>query len=143
VLNRNFESGLGFAKALVKRDNAIVFAGARDLTRVTELEALAKEFPGKLHIVKIVSADEATNKAVVEEIKAKVGRLDVVIANAGQIKRNKLVKNIRADNRYQGIARSKRTALETPTQDMREHFEVCFKQRMLLLASWKLKILIV
>jgi NADP-dependent 3-hydroxy acid dehydrogenase YdfG len=61
-----------------------VFAGARDPTRVTELEALAKEFPGKLYIVKLVSAEEDTNKAVVEEIKAKAGRLDVVIANAGQ-----------------------------------------------------------
>jgi NADP-dependent 3-hydroxy acid dehydrogenase YdfG len=61
-----------------------VFAGARDLTRVAELETLAKEFPRKLHIVKLVSADEDTNKAAVEEIKAKAGRLDVVIANAGQ-----------------------------------------------------------
>jgi NADP-dependent 3-hydroxy acid dehydrogenase YdfG len=61
-----------------------VFAGARDLTRVAELEDLAKEFPGKLHIVKLISADEDTNKAAAEEIKAKAGRLDIVIANAGQ-----------------------------------------------------------
>jgi NAD(P)-dependent dehydrogenase (short-subunit alcohol dehydrogenase family) len=75
--------GLGLVKALVGRDNIIVFAGVRDLSRATELEALAKEFAGKLHIIKLVSADEAGNRAAIEEIKAKAGRLDVVIANAG------------------------------------------------------------
>lgn len=90
----------------MKRDNVIVFAGARDLTQVVELEALAKEFPQKLHIVKLISADETSNKAAVEEIRTKTGRLDVVIANAGIAKAMHLL------------------ALETPGQAMRDHFEV-------------------
>jgi short-subunit dehydrogenase involved in D-alanine esterification of teichoic acids len=75
--------GFGLVKALVKRNSTIVFAGVRDLTRATELEALAKESSGKLYIVKLISADEVSNTAAIEEIKAKTGRLDVVIANAG------------------------------------------------------------
>jgi NAD(P)-dependent dehydrogenase (short-subunit alcohol dehydrogenase family) len=76
--------GFAFVQALVQRDNVIVFAGARDPFRADELKALVQEHPGKLHIVKLVSADEAGNKAAVEEIKEKAGRLDVVIANAGK-----------------------------------------------------------
>jgi NADP-dependent 3-hydroxy acid dehydrogenase YdfG len=60
-----------------------VFAGTRDSSRTTELEILATKFLGKLHIVNIVAADESGNKAAIEEIKDKAGRLDVVIANAG------------------------------------------------------------
>jgi NAD(P)-dependent dehydrogenase (short-subunit alcohol dehydrogenase family) len=72
-------------RALLQRDNVIVFAGARSPSSATELQALTKEFPDKLHIVKLISADEAGNRAAVEEVKAKAGRLDVVIANAGAI----------------------------------------------------------
>jgi hypothetical protein len=64
--------GFGLVKALVGRDNIIVFAGVRDLSRATELEALTKEFSGKLHIIKLVSADEAGNRAAIGEIKAKL-----------------------------------------------------------------------
>jgi NADP-dependent 3-hydroxy acid dehydrogenase YdfG len=48
-----------------------------------ELQALAKAHPGKLHLIKLTSADEADNFAAVEQIKQIAGRLDVVIANAG------------------------------------------------------------
>lgn len=97
--------GLGFVKVLLRRDNVIIFAGARNPSSATELQALAKEFPEKLHIVKLNSADEAGNKAAVEEVKAKAGRLDVVIANAGI-------------NKYYGLG------LETPAQEMKDHYEV-------------------
>jgi NAD(P)-dependent dehydrogenase (short-subunit alcohol dehydrogenase family) len=76
--------GLGFVKALSKRENTVVFAGARDPSRATELKELASAYPGKIHIVKLVSGDEAGNKAALEEVKNIAGRLDVVIANAGK-----------------------------------------------------------
>jgi NADP-dependent 3-hydroxy acid dehydrogenase YdfG len=44
-----------------------------------------KEHSGKLHIIKLISADEANNRVAVQEIKKIAGRLDVVIANAGAI----------------------------------------------------------
>jgi NAD(P)-dependent dehydrogenase (short-subunit alcohol dehydrogenase family) len=61
----------------------IVFAGARRPDASDELLALSKEHSGKLHIIKLTSADEADNRAAVQEIKKTAGRLDVVIANAG------------------------------------------------------------
>jgi NAD(P)-dependent dehydrogenase (short-subunit alcohol dehydrogenase family) len=78
--------GLGFIQHLVARENVVVFAGARDPTSATALNTLAKEHHGKLHVIKLVSADEANNRAAVEEIKRIAGRLDVVIANAGVIR---------------------------------------------------------
>jgi NADP-dependent 3-hydroxy acid dehydrogenase YdfG len=68
---------------LAHRDNAIVFAGARNPAAATDLQALVKEFPGKVHVVKLTSCDKEENVAAVEEIRAIAGRLDVVIANAG------------------------------------------------------------
>jgi NADP-dependent 3-hydroxy acid dehydrogenase YdfG len=76
-------TGLGFVKQLVKRDDILVFAGVRDPTRATELQALTKEYPGKLHTLKLASSDEAGNRTAIEEIKTRVGRLDVITANAG------------------------------------------------------------
>jgi NADP-dependent 3-hydroxy acid dehydrogenase YdfG len=61
----------------------VVFAGARQPDAASDLHALAKEYPGKLHIVKLTSADEADNRAAIDEIKKIAGRLDVVVANAG------------------------------------------------------------
>jgi NADP-dependent 3-hydroxy acid dehydrogenase YdfG len=63
----------------------IVFAGARRPDASDELLSLSNEHPGKLHIIKLTSADEADNRAAVQEIKKTAGRLDVVIANAGAI----------------------------------------------------------
>jgi NAD(P)-dependent dehydrogenase (short-subunit alcohol dehydrogenase family) len=75
--------GLGFVKVLLQRD-AVVFAGARNPSAAIELHELAKTNPEKLHILKLTSADEADNHAAIEDIKRIAGRLDVVIANAGQ-----------------------------------------------------------
>jgi NAD(P)-dependent dehydrogenase (short-subunit alcohol dehydrogenase family) len=82
----NLLAGFAFVQQLVKRNKVVVFAGIRDPFRSTGLQELSKQFPKKLHIVKVklVSADEAGNRKAVEEIKAKTGRLDVVITNAGK-----------------------------------------------------------
>jgi NAD(P)-dependent dehydrogenase (short-subunit alcohol dehydrogenase family) len=68
---------------LIERADVVVFAGAREPGSATELQALAKAHPAKLHVVKLTSADEADNRAAAAEIKRVAGRLDVVIANAG------------------------------------------------------------
>ncbi|KAL1752455.1 hypothetical protein FB107DRAFT_219900 [Schizophyllum commune] len=75
--------GLGLAKQIAARPDAILFAGARDPDRATDLHALAAAHPGRVHVLKLVSADQANNAAAAEEIKRVAGRLDVVIANAG------------------------------------------------------------
>jgi NAD(P)-dependent dehydrogenase (short-subunit alcohol dehydrogenase family) len=79
-------SGLGFVTALARRENVIVFAGARDPSTASALHELQEEHPGKVFLLKLISADEAGNRAAIQEIKEKAGRLDVVIANAGKSK---------------------------------------------------------
>lgn len=76
-------TGLGIVTELAGHDNTIVFAGARNPDAAKDLHALVEKHPGKVHIVKLISADRAGNDVAVEEIKATAGRLDVVIANAG------------------------------------------------------------
>jgi NAD(P)-dependent dehydrogenase (short-subunit alcohol dehydrogenase family) len=68
---------------LIERADVVVCAGAREPSSAAELQALAKAHPGKLHVLKLTSADEADNRAAAAEIKRIAGRLDVVIANAG------------------------------------------------------------
>jgi NAD(P)-dependent dehydrogenase (short-subunit alcohol dehydrogenase family) len=88
-------SPLGFAlvQHLVGLDNVIVFAGVRDPVAAMPLNDLAARLtkPGKLHIIKLISADQTTNREAVEEIERIAGRLDVVIANAGIMKDNQFV----------------------------------------------------
>ncbi|EIN05949.1 NAD(P)-binding protein [Punctularia strigosozonata HHB-11173 SS5] len=97
--------GLGLVKALADREDTVVFAGARNPSAAAELQRLAAAKPDKVHIVQLVSSDEAGNKAAVARIKSVAGRLDVVIANAG-------------------INSSVASALETPAEELRNHFEV-------------------
>ncbi|KAL1683350.1 hypothetical protein EV122DRAFT_201754 [Schizophyllum commune] len=97
--------GLGLAKQIAKRPDTILFAGARDPERATDLQALAVAHPDRVHVLKIVSADKANNAAAVEEIKRVAGRLDVVIANAG-------------------ISDSFEPALEVPPEEIIKHVEV-------------------
>jgi NAD(P)-dependent dehydrogenase (short-subunit alcohol dehydrogenase family) len=76
--------GLELVKSLLAQEDTVVFAGARDPLQALHLQSLVKDNANKLHVVQLISADEANNKSVAEQIKASVGRLDVVIANAGE-----------------------------------------------------------
>ncbi|KZO92384.1 NAD(P)-binding protein [Calocera viscosa TUFC12733] len=97
--------GLGIVAQLAVRENTVVFAGARNPSGATDLQTLESKYPGKVHIVKLTSTDEADNKAAVAKIQKLAGRLDVVIANAG------------VSNSY---TPSEQVSLDA----MREHFEV-------------------
>lgn len=70
---------------LAKRSDVVIFAGARDPSKATELNALAAKHAGKIHVVKFVAADAESNKALAKEIEQKYGRLDVVISSAGKL----------------------------------------------------------
>jgi NAD(P)-dependent dehydrogenase (short-subunit alcohol dehydrogenase family) len=43
------------------------------------------KYPGRVEIVKYVAGDKAGNEAIATQIKAKHGRVDTVIANAGAV----------------------------------------------------------
>lgn len=74
--------GLGLVTVLAERANTIVFAGARNPAAATKLHDLVEAHPGKVHVVKLVSANRRDNEAAIAEVKRLAGRLDVVIANA-------------------------------------------------------------
>ncbi len=78
-------TGLALVNELAANNSEIsIFAGVRNPSTATDLEELSKKYPGKITIVKYISADEEGNKAVAKEIETKHGHLDVVIACAGQ-----------------------------------------------------------
>ncbi|TRM64268.1 hypothetical protein BD626DRAFT_568042 [Schizophyllum amplum] len=105
VTGANRGIGLAITSQLAARPDAIVFAGARDPSRAAELKKLVKTYPGRVHILKVLSADRTNNDEAAQEIKKTAGRLDVVIANAG-------------------ISDCFKTSLETQPEDMIRHFDV-------------------
>ncbi len=84
ITGANRGLGFGFVTALLKRDNVIVYAGARDPTRSTKLQHLEKIHPN-LHILKVSSADRDDNIKAASEVEKISGYLDVLIANAGEL----------------------------------------------------------
>ncbi|KII91175.1 hypothetical protein PLICRDRAFT_696290 [Plicaturopsis crispa FD-325 SS-3] len=105
VSGANRGIGLGLVTVLARRDDVIVFAGARNPATAESLQALVKQYPGKVHIVKLTSGDKAENEAAVKYIQTTAGHLDVVVANAGV-------------GEYLGPVH------ETPAQELRDHYEV-------------------
>ena len=77
--------GLGIVTALAARPDTIVFAGARNPSGATALANLAQAHPENVYTVQLTSGSRADNETAVKEIQRVVGRLDVVIANAGTL----------------------------------------------------------
>ncbi|KII86615.1 hypothetical protein PLICRDRAFT_43249 [Plicaturopsis crispa FD-325 SS-3] len=97
--------GFGLVKSLVQRENVVICAGARDPAVATNLHALAKQHPGKLHIVKLVSASKEDAEAAAALVQKVAGHIDVIIANAG-------------------IADTWVAANEVPIDEVERHFKV-------------------
>ncbi|EJU05882.1 NADP-binding protein [Dacryopinax primogenitus] len=94
----------GIGRSL-SRPDVIVFAGTRDLVKATALQTLQSKFPGRVHLVKLTSANKEDNEEGVAKVKEIAGRLDVVIANAG-------------------ISNAFYSSLDVPLDAMQEHFIV-------------------
>ncbi|KAJ3501770.1 hypothetical protein NLJ89_g9192 [Agrocybe chaxingu] len=83
ITGTNRGIGLGLVNEIVTRhEDAVVYAGVRDPAKATALQETSTKFPGKVEIVKLISADEQTHKDVAKMIQEKHGYVDVVIANA-------------------------------------------------------------
>jgi NAD(P)-dependent dehydrogenase (short-subunit alcohol dehydrogenase family) len=80
-------TGLALVDAIASKDpSAIIYAGARDPSGGgAQLKELAAKYLGRVEVVKYVAGDKEGNDAVAAEIKAKHGRVDTVIANAGEV----------------------------------------------------------
>ncbi|GJN90827.1 hypothetical protein Rhopal_003841-T1 [Rhodotorula paludigena] len=82
ITGANRGIGLSIATVLARRENALVFATARQPAKAEALNALAKE-TGRVEVVKYESANEEDTKSLAQVIEDKAGKVDVVIANAG------------------------------------------------------------
>ncbi|PRP80298.1 brain chitinase and chia [Planoprotostelium fungivorum] len=98
--------GIGFSlvQNLVTRPNVVVYAGARDPYKATELQKLAAEHQN-LYIVKLTSGSIEEAKDAAAVIEKRSGGLDYVIANAG-------------------IGNSGHRLKDVPVEDINEHFQV-------------------
>ena len=101
-----------------------MFAGARNPSTATELQALARAYPGKIHPIALVSCDQETHAAAVEEIKKVAGRLDVVVANAGKLSSSAIHLPMFMNLSPLGIFDAYASILETTPDEMRTHFDV-------------------
>ncbi|KAF8176062.1 NAD(P)-binding protein [Pholiota molesta] len=99
--------GLAIVNSIASKDNsAIIYAGVRDPSGgASQLRELLPKYPGRVEIVKYVAGDKEGNDAIATEIKAKHGRVDTVIANAG-------------------IANYTGKVHEAPVDKFQEHFSV-------------------
>jgi norsolorinic acid ketoreductase len=84
VSGANRGIGFGLVSTLLQRPEVKVYAGARDPSKATALSKLASKSNGKLAVVKLSSTSVEDAQAVAETIRKTDGRLDVVIANAGE-----------------------------------------------------------
>ncbi|PBK79950.1 NAD(P)-binding protein [Armillaria gallica] len=106
ITGANRGIGLSLVNELAAKNSDIsIFAGVRNPSTATSLKELSKKYPGKITIVKYISADVEGNKALAKEIETKNGHLDVVIACAG-------------------IATYMGSALETPASELQDHLDV-------------------
>jgi norsolorinic acid ketoreductase len=71
---------------LSARPNTIVFAGVRSFPLAADhaLSQLAVKLPKVVIPIKLTSSSYEDNRAAAEIVKSKVGKVDVVIANAGE-----------------------------------------------------------
>jgi NADP-dependent 3-hydroxy acid dehydrogenase YdfG len=74
-------------KTLSTRPDTIVFAGVRSwpLDSEDQLTKLAAVSPNVVFPIKLTSADEMDNLAAASVVKDKVGKVDVIVANAGKL----------------------------------------------------------
>lgn len=78
--------GLGLVKELARRHTDIVIvACVRDPDNTPALKEVAVAHPGSILIVKYIAGNAENNRAIVQYVKDKLGGLDIVIANAGQL----------------------------------------------------------
>ncbi|KAF9474780.1 NAD(P)-binding protein [Pholiota conissans] len=109
ITGANRGIGLALVDAIVsKYPTSFVYAGVRDpsLAKSTaQLDGLIAKYPGRVEVVKCVSADKEDNDALAKQIGQRWGRIDVVIANAG-------------------ISNSVSKVHETPIAQFEDHFSI-------------------
>ena len=106
ITGTNRGIGYGVVQQLAGRPDAVIFATARDPTKADALQQLAKQH-SNVHIVQLRVDSDADHAAAVKRVEAEVGRVDVLLANAG-------IANAK------GWASTDKLSVD----ELREHFEV-------------------
>ncbi|GAA5842962.1 hypothetical protein JCM11251_002946 [Rhodosporidiobolus azoricus] len=106
ITGANRGIGLGLVKALSDRSDVLIFATAREPKKADALNALAKE-KGNIEVVQLEVTSEESAATAAQVVEDKVGKVDVIIANAG----------ISEEAAYGPL-------LEQPLDTYRRHFEV-------------------
>lgn len=91
VTGANRGLGLEFVTQILKADHglpnvpkdAIVVATCRDPSKADDLKKLQQEYQGRVDIVANDVTDEKSNESLVDHVKTKYGRVDMIIFNAG------------------------------------------------------------
>jgi hypothetical protein len=121
-------TGLAIVNSIASKDHsAIIYAGVRDPSGgASQLRELLPKYPGRVEIVKYVAGDKEGNDAIATEIKAKHGRVDTVIANAGEIPRSirLIIWFTYIHFMLLGIANYTGKVHEAPVDKFQEHFSV-------------------
>jgi NAD(P)-dependent dehydrogenase (short-subunit alcohol dehydrogenase family) len=86
ITGANRGIGLGLVRHILEEsEQDIVFAGTRDPAKSDALNKLATDSEGRLFVLQLSSESEEQAKAAARIVKDKVGHLDIVIANAGEL----------------------------------------------------------
>ena len=83
ITGANRGLGLELTRQYLRDGDALVFATCRNPDRAEQLEALAAEHPGSLHVMRLDINDESTIGAAADAVSETVDGLDLLINNAG------------------------------------------------------------
>ncbi|KAG8979580.1 hypothetical protein FRB94_011601 [Tulasnella sp. JGI-2019a] len=111
--------GLGLVESLSKNESNIVIGGARDPSKPSGLNDLAKE-RSNVHVVKLTSANVEDNKGAAKFIEEKFGKLDVVFANAYEFCFSASAKS----EAIRGISNDYTSALTVSLEQVNDHYQV-------------------
>ena len=75
--------GYGLTERLAARPSTIIYAGARDARKATQLHDLATQYGSHVRIVQLRSESDDDHAAAAQQVEREVGKVDVVVANAG------------------------------------------------------------
>ena len=119
--------GLGLVTQILQaHDDAFVYAAVRNPDNASALKDLELKYPNRIAVVKCVSADVEGNTALGSDIEKRHGRLDTVIANAGEfvVPVMFLYTTIFISPGTLGICDAANTVSEVSPANLEEHFRV-------------------
>lgn len=83
ITGANRGIGLDLVQRYSARPDTQIFAACRQPAQATDLQALAAQYPGRIHIIQLDVTDAVQLAAAVEAVQAQADGLELLINNAG------------------------------------------------------------